>query len=67
MTFARCPPGGATPLLPLMFSRSAMTGRAAETAVLEVPTSVIPLEKNYLLNPEHPDFKHIRLGKPERF
>lgn len=35
--------------------------------VLEVPTSVIPLEKNYLLNPSHPDFQKIVLGKPEKF
>lgn len=41
--------------------------RAQASAVLEVPTSVIPLEKNYLLNPNHPDFKHIRLGKIEKF
>ena len=41
--------------------------RAQSSAVLEVPTSVIPLEKNYLLNPNHPDFKHIRLGKIEKF
>lgn len=37
------------------------------SAVLEVPTSVIPLEKNYLLNPRHPDFQKIILGEPERF
>lgn len=41
--------------------------RQQESAVLEVPTSVIPLEKNYLINPNHPDFKHIILGKPEKF
>jgi len=41
--------------------------RARASAVLEVPTSVIPLEKNYLLNPNHPDFKHINPGKPEKF
>ena len=35
--------------------------------VLEVPTSVIPLEKNYLLNPAHPDFHRIVLGEAKRF
>jgi RES domain-containing protein len=37
------------------------------SAVLEVPSSVIPLEKNYLLNPAHKDFKKIFLGKPQKF
>lgn len=37
------------------------------SAVLEVPTSIIPLEKNYLLNPLHPDYSQIILGTPEVF
>ncbi len=37
------------------------------SAVLEVPTSIVPLEKNYLLNPAHPDFAKITLDKPHRF
>ena len=36
-------------------------------AVLAVPSAVIPLERNYLLNPLHPDFRRIRVGKPQRF
>lgn len=35
--------------------------------ILEVPTSVIPLENNYLLNPAHPDFQKIVLGNPANF
>lgn len=31
-------------------------GRAA---VLSVPSVVVPLERNLLLNPEHPDFRRI--------
>ena len=38
-----------------------------ETAVLGVPSAVIPQETNYLLNPSHPDFVRIRLNKPEPF
>jgi len=30
------------------------------TAVLRVPSAVIPAEHNYILNPHHPDFKAIR-------
>lgn len=36
-------------------------------AVLSVPSAVIPSESNYLLNPLHPDFKRIEIGKPEAF
>lgn len=38
-----------------------------ETAVLAVPSAVIPQELNYLLNPRHPAFKRIRVGKAEPF
>jgi RES domain-containing protein len=31
------------------------------TAVLAVPSAVIPNERNYLLNPRHPDFRRIRI------
>lgn len=33
----------------------------SSTAVLAVPSAVIPSERNYLLNPKHPDFKRIRI------
>jgi RES domain-containing protein len=36
-------------------------------AVLAVPSAVIPPELNYLLNPLHPDFRRIRVGKAQRF
>jgi RES domain-containing protein len=41
--------------------------RSLISPVLEIPTSVIPLEKNYLLNPAHPDFQRIVLGEAKRF
>jgi RES domain-containing protein len=34
----------------------------AKTAVLRVPTAVVPLGWNYLINPRHPDFAKIRVG-----
>ncbi len=37
--------------------------RAGRTAVLEVPSAIVPSEKNYLLNPHHSDFRRIRIGK----
>jgi RES domain-containing protein len=40
---------------------------ARESAVLAVPSAVIPQELNYLLNPLHPLFKRIHIGRPEPF
>ena len=37
------------------------------SAILAVPSAVIPRENNYLLNPLHPDFVRIRVRRPERF
>ncbi len=34
------------------------------SAVLRVPSIVVPDEYNYLLNPTHPDFAKIEVGKP---
>ena len=36
-------------------------------AILAVPSVVIPSEINYLLNPLHPDFRRIKIGKPQKF
>lgn len=40
---------------------------AAETAVMEVPSAVIPDEMNYVLNPAHPDFGRLEIGEPEAY
>lgn len=40
---------------------------ALTTAVLRVPSAVIPREYNYILNPAHPDFQRIRFSHPEPF
>ena len=34
------------------------------SAVLRVPSIVVPDEYNYLLNPTHPDFTKIKIDKP---
>ena len=41
--------------------------RQARTAVLEVPSAIVPSEMNYLLNPAHPDFRRITVGRPLPF
>ncbi len=41
--------------------------RTRISALLAVPSAVIPAEMNYLLNPLHQDFRLVRIGKPQRF
>jgi RES domain-containing protein len=41
--------------------------RAVTSAILAVPSVIIPTELNYLLNPAHPHFKKITFGQPEDF
>ena len=35
-----------------------------KAAVLAVPSAIVPRESNYLVNPLHPAFKRIKIGKP---
>jgi RES domain-containing protein len=37
------------------------------TAVLEVPSAIVPSEMNYLLNPARADFRRIKVGRPLPF
>jgi RES domain-containing protein len=41
--------------------------REQQSAALRVPSVVIPRERNYLLNPEHPDFRQILVEGPLAF
>lgn len=41
--------------------------KEGRSAILRVPSVIIPGEPNYLLNPAHPEFKMIAIGKPEPF
>ncbi|MDB0056761.1 RES family NAD+ phosphorylase [Akkermansiaceae bacterium] len=41
--------------------------RSKRSAVLAVPSAVTQSEVNYLLNPEHPDFSKIKIGKAVPF
>ena len=40
---------------------------SGKSAVLEVPSAVVPAERNYLLNPAHVGFRKVSLGKAQRF
>jgi len=44
--------------------------RSGRSAVLKLPSATVPRdheEYNYLLNPAHPDFGRIRMGRPRAF
>jgi RES domain-containing protein len=41
--------------------------KAAASAVLELPSAIIPGESNFLLNPNHPDFEAVSWNAPEPF
>ena len=41
--------------------------RSQSSAVLAVPSVVIPTETNFLLNPLHPAFARINIGRAEEF
>lgn len=38
--------------------------RSKASAVLKVPSAVVPIEFNYLANPLHPDFHRLKIGQP---
>jgi RES domain-containing protein len=40
---------------------------SAESAMLRVPSVVVPVESNYVVNPGHSDFRRLRIGKPVGF
>jgi RES domain-containing protein len=40
---------------------------SGNTAILKVPSALVPQENNYILNTLHPDFKSIRLMGTEEF
>ena len=41
--------------------------RRGQTCVLVVPSALVPRERNYLLNPAHPDMARLRIARPEPF
>lgn len=41
--------------------------RSGESCVLKVPSAIVPVENNFVLNPAHPDFSVIRIGEEEPF
>ena len=40
---------------------------ARASPVMEVPSAIVPQESNWLLDPEHPDFRTLLIGSPAPF
>jgi RES domain-containing protein len=40
---------------------------AGKSALLRVPSVVVPDEFNYVVNPSHPAFSRIEIGSPRSF
>ncbi len=55
------------PQMPLTQSIGEKWISNAQTAILQVPSSIIEEEVNYLINPQHPDFRKIKLLRADRF
>lgn len=41
--------------------------RSRRSVALSVPSAVVPQERNFLLNPAHPDFARLLIGRREPF
>ena len=41
--------------------------RAGKSAVLAVPSAVVETERIFLLNPAHPGFRRVHIGRPQPF
>ena len=41
--------------------------RSERSAILRVPSAIVPGESNFLLNPLHRDFRLVSIGEPEVF
>lgn len=40
---------------------------SGKSAVLRVPSVLVPSESNFLLNPRHPEYENLVIGEPLRF
>ena len=54
-------------LCEVTFDESLVEHVRRSSVVLRVPSVIIESEFNFLLNPGHPDFSRVRVGRPRRF
>ena len=68
VAIAALPPGWNTyPGPETLRDRGDAWARQTETCVLSVPSAIVPRERNYLLNPSHPDMARIEIALSETF
>jgi RES domain-containing protein len=41
--------------------------KSGTSVILAVPSVIIPKERNYLINPKHPNFAKVKIGPPTEF
>jgi RES domain-containing protein len=41
--------------------------KGSTAAVLRVPSAIVPIESNFLLNPSHPEMARVRTDRPRAF
>lgn len=59
------PPGWQALGSPEAASAGGAWAAAGRTALLRVPSALVPREANWVVNPAHPDAARIRVGAPE--
>jgi len=57
----------AYPNMPITQALGEQWVQQAKSSLLKVPSSIIPAESNYLINPKHADFRFIKLLKSDPF
>ncbi len=66
--FSALPNNWRDPLLPSSTQEMGLAWVKDElSAVLKVPSVLVPGESNYLINPNHPNFGKLNIGGPEPF
>jgi RES domain-containing protein len=65
---ARIPPDWRDDPAPISTRRlGSVWARNGTSAILAVPSVLVPLETNYLINLQHPDFRKLEIGKVVSF
>lgn len=57
----------AHPAPPELQARGDAWIQEASSVVLRVPSAIEPRQHNFLVNPEHPQFRSLKVGKPEPY
>jgi RES domain-containing protein len=56
-----------TPAPPTLADLGDTFARNSRAAVLIAPSTIVPTESNWIINPLHPEFRHVRIQPVEAF